>query len=120
MAPGFQPAGMTLLATEDLAGVGGQPEREGRPQRLAGVGVVAPQRAPVLHHRRPGAAPGLHQVDGVEVAVAGLELDRHLQVERVGALVHPEGDVHAAVLARHPATHESGKPVTRYELRSPY
>jgi hypothetical protein len=102
--PSGLPAGRDDIAgDEDLAGVGGEPEREGRAQRLAGVGVVAPQRAPVLHHRGPCAAPGLHEVDGAEVAVAVLELDQHLEVERVGALVHPEGDVHAAVLARDPA-----------------
>ena len=106
--PGLPRGGNGVVGDEHPAGVGGEPEREGRPQRLAGVGVVAPQRAPVLHHRRPGAAPGLHQVDGAEVAVAVLELHQHLQVERVGALVHPERDVHAAVLARHPATTRHG------------
>ena len=84
------------------AGVGGEPEREGAAQRLAGVGVEAIQRAPVLRHGRPGAAVGLHEVDGAEVAVVVLELDQDLQVERVRALVHPEGDVHATVLAWHP------------------
>jgi hypothetical protein len=107
--PGVPAGGDDVVGDEHPAGVGGQPEREGRLQRLAGVGVVAPERAPVLHHRGPRAAPGLHEVDGAEVAVAVLELDEHLQVERVGSLVHPEGDVHAAVLARHPATDETAE-----------
>lgn len=90
-----------VVCDKHLAGVGGEAEREWRLQGLAGVGVVPPERAPVLHHRRPAAA-GLHQVDGVEVAVAVLELDEHLEVERVCPLVNPERDVHAAVLAWHP------------------
>jgi hypothetical protein len=38
---------------------------------------------------------------GFEVAVAALELDQHVEVERVRALVHPERDAHAGVPARH-------------------
>jgi len=89
-----------VAGDEHPAGVGGEPEPERRSEPPAVV--EAPRCAPVVRHGRPHAAAGLHQVDGAEVAVVVLELDEHVEVERVGALVHLEGDVHAGVLARHP------------------
>lgn len=89
-----------VVDDEDPVGVGGELDREWPAQPLAVV--EAPQRAPVLHHVRPLVAAGLLEGDALQVAVAVLELDQGLEVERVRALVHPEGDVHARVLAWHP------------------
>jgi len=89
-----------VVGDEHPAGVGGEPEPERRSESPAVV--EAPRRAPVVRHGCPHAAAGLHQVDGLEVAVVVLELDQHVEVERVRALVHLERDVHAGVLARHP------------------
>lgn len=52
-------------------------------------------------HRRPLPCPALHDIHGVEVAVAVLVLDEHGQIVRVGARLHGEGDVHSRPLALH-------------------
>jgi hypothetical protein len=55
-----------------------------------------------VRHGCPHAIAGLHQVNGVEVAVVVLELDHHIEVEGLGALVHLERHIHTEVLAQHP------------------
>jgi hypothetical protein len=89
-----------VVGDEHPAGVGGEPEPERRFE-LPAV-VEAPRGAPVVRHRSPDAAAGLHEVHGAEVAVVVLELDEHVEVVRVRALIHLERDVDAGVLARHP------------------
>jgi hypothetical protein len=89
-----------VVRDEDPAGIRGETQCEGSVQLPA---VIEPPRgAPVVCHRRPGAATGLHELHGAEVAVVVLKLDEHIEVERVRALVHLERDVHAGVLAWHP------------------
>jgi hypothetical protein len=109
-----------VVRDEDPAGIRGETEREGSVQLPA---VIEPPRgAPVVRHRRPGAASGLHELHGAEVAVVVLELDEHVEVERVRAQVHLERDVHTGVLARHPPVldpeHAAGpEPVGQAGLR---
>ena len=95
------PAGRDDFAGDELpAGAGGDADRDGRLQ--GGARVVLPDCAPGLLHGRPAAA-ALLELDRRQVAVAGLVLHENREVVRVGASVHPEGDVHPAPVARHPA-----------------
>ena len=104
---GLPVGGDDVLGDKLPAGAGGEPEREGSLQPLAVV--EAPQCTPVMRHPRPRVAAGHLHGDGLEVAIAVRELDQGLEVEGVRALVNPEGDLHARVLAWHPTINRNTK-----------
>ena len=87
---GRPPGGDDVAGDELLAGARRQADGQGRLQGRPGVELPdgAPRR---LHGRPQRPSPGLHEVDGGEVAVAVHVLNEHGEVLRVRAGVDHEG-----------------------------
>jgi hypothetical protein len=96
-----------LVGDERPAGLVGDAQREGPPQRPPGV--HAPDGAPRLVHGDPHprrlavVQPRLHHVHLHNVAVAVGILYQHGQVVGVGPMLHVEGHRQPRVEARNPA-----------------
>ena len=87
---GRPPGGDDVAGDELRAGAGRQADRQGRLQCRPGVEL--PDGAPRRLHGRPRRpSPGLHEVDGGEVAVAVHVLNEHGEVLRVRTGVDHEG-----------------------------
>lgn len=87
---GSPPRGNDIAGDELLAGAGRQADGQGCQQWRPGAEL--PDGAPRGLHGRPRCpSPGLHEVDGGEVAVAVHVLNKHGEVLRVGAGVDHEG-----------------------------
>lgn len=98
---GVPPGGYGVAGDEHLAGPERQADGEGA---LEGGPRKLPHRTPGLLHRDPhSGCPGtaLHDVDGVEVAVAVLVLDQDGEVVRVRAAVHFEGQAYSSPVTGH-------------------